>query len=69
MGRFRLPNGAGIKILAFTAAASAVLAQAEAVPDLWRYGFAALSAGCGAVLALTRQPNQVSDSRPSIGGR
>jgi hypothetical protein len=55
---FRLPHGTGIKLLAFTGAACAVLAQAEAVPDILRYAAAAIAAGCSAVLALTRAPSQ-----------
>ena len=45
-----------VKVLAFIGAACAVLAQAEAVPDLYRYVAAAVAAGCSAVLALSRPP-------------
>ena len=59
-----------VKCLAFTGAACAVIAQAEAVPDLLRYGAAALAAGCSAVLALTRAPGQAPPpERPLGGGR
>lgn len=54
-----------VKILAFAGAACAVIAQSEAVPDLARYGAAAIAAGCSAVLALSRQPGQ---PRPPSGG-
>jgi hypothetical protein len=57
-----------VKILAFIGAACAVIAQSEAVPDLFRYGAAAIAAGCSAVLALSRQPGQ-DGSRPIGGGR
>ncbi len=57
-----------VKILAFTGAACAVIAQAEAVPDLARYISAAIAAGCAAVLALTRAPGQPAAPTP-IGGK
>jgi hypothetical protein len=47
-----------VKLLAFIGAASAVIAQAEAVPDILRYAAAALAAGCAAVLSLSRSPGQ-----------
>ena len=58
MGKFRIKHDIGVRILAFTGAACAVLAQAEAVPDILRYAAAAIAAGCSAVLALTRAPSQ-----------
>lgn len=58
MTRFRISQDTLVKCLAFTGAASAVIAQSEAVPDLYRYAAAALAAGCSAVLALTRSPGQ-----------
>lgn len=67
MDRFRLSNDTQVKILAFIGAACAVLAQAEAFSVEIRYGSAALSAGCGAVLALTRSPGQ--QKPPEGGGR
>lgn len=57
-GSVHIPNDVAIKLLAFTGAASAVIAQAEAVPDIFRYAAAALAAGCAAVLSLSRAPGQ-----------
>jgi hypothetical protein len=65
VGRFRIGNDLAVKLLAFVGAACAVIAQAEAVPDILRYAAAAIAAGCSAVLALTRQTGQ---SRPPFGG-
>ncbi len=59
-------NDLTVKLLAFIGAACAVIAQSEAVPDLIRYGSAAIAAGCSAVLALTRSPGQ---SKPPEGER
>lgn len=66
MSRFRVSQDLVVKVLAFAGAACAVIAQSEAVPDLFRYGAAAIAAGCSAVLALTRAPGQTD--RP-FGGR
>lgn len=66
MGRFRISNDAGVRILAFVGAFCAVIAQAEAVPDLLRYAAAAIAAGCSAVLALTRAPGQ---AKPPEAGK
>lgn len=52
-------NDLTVKLLAFVGAFCAVIAQSDAVPDLLRYGAAAIAAGCSAVLALTRSPGQV----------
>lgn len=68
MGRFKISNDAGVRILAFLGAACAVIAQSEAVPDLARYAAAAIAAGCSAVLALTRAPN-TAPPRPPTGGQ
>ena len=68
MGRFRISQDLIVKILAFVGAACAVIAQAEAVPDLFRYGAAAMAAGCSAVLALTRAPGQAPPG-DRFGGR
>lgn len=66
MARFHISNDLAVKLLAFTGAFCAVIAQSDAVPDLLRYAAAAVAAGCSAVLALTRQPGQ---SRPPEGER
>jgi hypothetical protein len=58
VGRFRIGNDLAVKLLAFVGAACAVIAQAEAGPDILRYAAAAIAAGASAVLALTRVPNQ-----------
>jgi hypothetical protein len=68
VGRFRISQDTIVKWLAFVGAACAVIAQAEAVPDLFRYGAAAMAAGCSAVLALTRSPGQ-SPPGPFGGSR
>lgn len=65
MGNLVPGNDLAVKVLAFTGAACAVIAQAEAVPDLIRYVAAAIAAGCSAVLALSRQTGQ---PRPPTGG-
>jgi hypothetical protein len=45
-----------VQLLAFTAAASGVVAQAEIAPPELRLGAGALAAGCAAVLALKKRP-------------
>ncbi len=62
-------NDVIVKLLAFTGAACAVIAQSEAVPDLIRYAAAAIAAGCSAVLALSRQTGQTGQPRPPFGGQ
>ena len=57
-------NDLAVKLLAFVGAFCAVVAQADAVPDLIRYLAAAIAAGASAVLALSRQPGQ---ARPPEG--
>lgn len=64
--RFGLSEAVQVKLMAFVGASCAVIAQAEAVPDLIRYAAAAIAAGCSAVLALTRSPGQ---PRPPEGER
>ena len=64
MGNLMPSEATIVKLLAFVGAACAVIAQAEAVPDLIRYLAAAIAAGASAVLALSRQPGQ---PRPPAG--
>lgn len=69
MGNLVPSNDTAVKLLAFTGAACAVIAQSEAVPDILRYGAAAIAAGCSAVLALTRSPGQPKPRPPEGDGR
>lgn len=63
--RWMLSETLTVRLLAFTGAFCAVIAQSEAIPDLIRYVAAAIAAGASAVLALTRAPGQ---SKPPEAG-
>lgn len=54
----RLHNDVQIRIFTFTGAACAVIAASDVAPAEVRMAAGAIAAGCGATLALMRQPGQ-----------